>query len=208
MSEQSVSLRSRAVYTRVTNLVAGSWAVLAFYLVTRSLLITHEWIACIPAPIPLLAVWATLERKRWGRLTLLGISLTALGLCVTAIGMAACLNAEGHTPAHYALWALALYARNPETLLTIVLLAIATGIWMRRTTVIAEFERNKKTVLVLGQRAIAGALVACWALMAICVPLAARERPDRPPSRFEMLFGHHTSVSSRSSRSAHIVSNR
>src|SRR5579871_1738602 len=158
MSEPSVSLRSRSVYARVTNLVAGSWAVLAFYLMARALLVTREWVVSIVALIPLLAVWATLERKRWGRLALLGISLTALGLCVTAFGMIACLNSVGYKPAHYALHALTLYGRNPETLLIIVLLAIATGIWMLRATVVAEFEQNKRAVLAIGQRAIAGAL--------------------------------------------------
>ena len=208
MSDPSVSVGTQPPPGKVTNLLAGCWAVLAFYLMARSLLITREWVACIVAPIPLLAVWATMERKRWGRLTLLGISLTALGLTMTALGLAACLDGEGHTPAYYALQALNLYTHSPGISLTVVVLALVTGLWLRRESVVAEFEQNKRPVLKLGQQAIAGMLVVCWTLLVMFAPLTARDPMDKllrwPRSR----FGHQASINSRINRSDEARNNR
>lgn len=159
----------------LTTLLASCWGLASAYILFRSLLVTHDARPCFTALVPLVVVWATLERKRWGRLALLGLSATALGLFIAYTGFIAAIGASWEpaqrTLMNYARIALRLYADDPSTALTILLLAATTGLWLRRPAVIAEFERGKRATLAAAQRAIAMALVSCWGIILVFPPL-------------------------------------
>jgi len=210
MPEQSAPLRQKPFAARMTNLLAGGWAVLAFNLIMRSLFVTHQARPFLVALIPLLAVWATFERKRWGRLALVGVSLTALGLFLIASGMALIISTDVYPPslrdpAHYALQALWIYSQDPSTLVILPGLSIITGIWLSRSVVIAEFDRNKRSVLARGQFAIATALVAFWGFTVVFAPLALGERMAEPAKSY-LRHTPRASVSSRIIRSEALTS--
>ena len=148
---------------RVTNILAACWGVAAPYMLVRSVFISHQMRYGLAAPIPLLIVWATLERKRWGRLALLSISLTAVALFIGVAFIAFGLNAgvfagKQSSPGAIIAWFKSFYAQDGSTLVIVIGLAIATGFWMCRAAVVAEFERNKRSALAIGQWAIAVAL--------------------------------------------------
>jgi hypothetical protein len=143
--------------------------------------VTHDPRPCFAAIVPLVIVWATLERKRWGRLALLGLSATALGLFVAAIGFIAAVGDRWLHPAernlaNYAKIALHIYSADPTTAFTVLILAATTGLWLRRPVVIAEFERGKRATLAVAQRAIAMLLVSCWGMTVIFTPWTPSDR--------------------------------
>lgn len=152
---------------RVTNLLAAGWGVAAPYLLVRSVFVSHQILYGLAAPIPLFIVWATLERKRWGRLALLSISATAVALFVGVAFLAFGLNVgvfTGHqsSPGALVAWFKSFYAEDGTTLLIVIGLAVATGFWMCRAAVVEEFERNKRTALAVGQWAIAVSLAVAY----------------------------------------------
>ncbi len=165
----------------VTTLLASGWGLAAAYVLFHSLLVTHDVQPCFVALVPLVVVWATLERKRWGRLALLGLSATALGLFIAALGNAASQKDYGVKVPRHALqyyFNLALhnkYFDSPTTMLTVLTLAAMTGFWMRRPAVVAEFERGKRSTLAVAQKAIAMSLVGCWGLTVMFSPFNARQ---------------------------------
>jgi hypothetical protein len=164
----------------LTTLLACCWGFSSAYILFHSLLVTHDARPCFAALVPLVVVWATLERKRWGRLALLGLSAVALGLFIASIGFIAAIGTSWEptqrTLMNYARIALRLYADDPSTALTMLLLAATTGLWLRRPVIIAEFERGKRATLAAAQRAIAMALVSCWGIILVFPPLTPLNR--------------------------------
>jgi hypothetical protein len=160
----------------LTTLLASSWGLASAYILFYSLLVTHDARPCFAALIPLVVVWATLERKRWGRLALLGLSSTALGLFAAALGYSASvgnrwLPAENQNILGYLNVALHLYGYNsPGAALITLSLAATTGIWLRRPVVAAEFERGKRATMAVAQKAIAMTCVGCWGLTIAFLP--------------------------------------
>ena len=174
-----------------TTLLAIGWGVTSAYILFHSLLVTHDTRPCLAALAPLIVTWATLERKRWGRLALLGLSAVALGLFVGSLGLAASiaratLPAAQQTPLHCLEMAFGFFGeRNPYAGAIIVCLAAMTGFHLRRPSVVAEFERGKNQTLAVAQRAIAMTLVGCWGLtfVGVSLPKSAAKTPSPKHSR-------------------------
>jgi hypothetical protein len=153
----------------LTTLLAGGWGLSSAYIMFHSLLVTHDARLCIVWFVPMVIVWATLERKRWGRLALLGLSSTSLGLFVAGLGYVAAFGDSTFTPAqrdisHYSSLVIQMYSGAPTATYVTLFLAATTGFWMRLPAVVAEFERGKRVALAKAQQAIAFSLVACWAV--------------------------------------------
>jgi hypothetical protein len=139
-------------------------------MLVRSAFVSHQMRYGLGAPIPLFIVWATLERKRWGRLALVVISLTAVAMFIGVAFLAFGLNVgviTGHqgSPAALLAWLKNFYAQDTTTVAIVIGLAAATGFWMCRAAVVEEFERGKKNALALGQWAIAVVLAASYTAM-------------------------------------------
>ncbi len=152
---------------RVTNVVVACWGVAAQYMIVRSMFVSHQMRYGFGAPIPLFIVWATLERKRWGRLAVVVISLTAVAMFIGVAFLAFGLNlgvVMGHpsSPANMLAWFRNFYSQDSTTLAVVILLAIATGFWMCRAVVVAEFNKGKKNALAFGQWLIALALAVAY----------------------------------------------
>jgi hypothetical protein len=157
-----------------TTLFAVVWGLLASYQLLHGFLVTHSLRFMVVGPMVLLMVWATLERKRWGRLAMLGMSVTVLVVCLVGARLADVTGANGlHATLNF-------FAASPGGIGAMLLLATWTVFWLRRSAVVAEFEQGKRTGLRTGQRAIALTLVGLWALMLILPSLAsARNRHKR-----------------------------
>ncbi len=144
-------------------LLAGCWVFTGACGLFQSLLVTHEIIPCLASFAPLLGGWAALERKRWGRLALLGMSWTILGAGI--LGFSLLIMVENHygqhMPRKYAALAAVLlrfYAGNRPDVIRLPLAAVS-GVWLRRARVIAEFDYSKRRRLTVMQHCIAMALV-------------------------------------------------
>jgi len=152
----------------LTTLLAGGWGLSSAYIMFHSLLVSHDAKPALASFVPLVIVWAVLERKRWGRLAMLGLSSTALGLFVAGLGYVAAHGSQVLLPAerdfsHYSQLVIRMYSGAPRATYMTLILAATTGFWMRVPAVVAEFERGKRVALARAQRAIAFSLVACWA---------------------------------------------
>lgn len=135
------------------------------------------------ALVALIVVWATLERKRWGRLALQGLSATTLGMFIAALGYVARISGPwtGQVVsdlASYVQGALGIYSSDTAMGYTIVVLACISSLWLSRPAIIAEFERGKKRDLAAAQGLIAIALVGCWGAIVISNPVAPDERME------------------------------
>lgn len=145
----------------VTTFFAVGWGLIAAYQLIDGLLVTHSVRFIVDGPMALLMVWATLERKRWGRLALLGMSLTVMLVCLLGPRVAAMTGWDGLRAT------IEFFATTPGGLGAMLLLAGWTAFWMLRSAIVAEFEQGKRNGLRTGQRAIALTLVGLWALMLI-----------------------------------------
>ncbi|MCS6776497.1 MAG: hypothetical protein RMJ43_05695 [Chloroherpetonaceae bacterium] len=188
MSQSDRTLNGAPSTTRFfTTLLASGWGFAAAYALFHALLISHDLRLFTASLVPLMAVWATLERKRWGRLALLGMSATALGLFVALLGSVAQvftrLKPEEQTAERFSVLVLAYFDQRAEIALTLLALALMTGFWMRRPTVVAEFERGKKATLAAGQRAIALCLVAFWGVSLLLAPASRPVEKPKTPRR-------------------------
>ena len=175
MSERIAPVRCKAstAARSGTTLFAVGWGLLASYQLLQGLLVTHSLRFMVVGPLALLMVWATLERKRWGRLALLGMSGTVVIVCLVGDRLADASGAVGlHTTLHF-------FAAVPGGLVALLLLAAWTIFWMHRSIIVAEFEQGKRSGLQTGQRAIAAALVGFWAALLILPSPASTRRAYR-----------------------------
>ena len=161
-------------HATLTNGIALAWGASFAYVLLSALFVSHQFSSALASTIPLIVVWATLERKRWGRFAILGLSFTMIGLFV-----------EGHL--YYALHnvralpeslsstcaklALGLYADSSLLALSVMTLATFSIIWMYLPATVQEFEKSKMVTMSVAQRAIALFLVSMWALQLVCTPL-------------------------------------
>ena len=205
--------------TFCTTLLACLWGAEAAYILSYSLFITHNMHLGLTALVPLVAVWATLERKRWGRLALMGLSLTTIGFFLVAVTVLIFLpnptqTVEMQSLTHLLYSLEATYNIGMPVVLGILLLAAFTGPWLCHPLVVAEFDQRKQRSMANAQRAIATVLVGCWGAAIALHPLLAIDRDTGnlgrysldagPRSRGAHLSRHHGShnLSSRPSRSA------
>lgn len=165
-------------YTRkslITDSLAGIWVLLNIYGVLCDLATPPApTFAGVMALLTLLVVaWSALERKRWGRLALLGIA----GIKFIDISMAlVCLLTLGHLgfdvhmhgvwcpllvySSHYGERSVAIAIR---TLLGCGLLTVVTVLWLLHPDVRTEFNNRKQFRTSRTQFAIALFLVMVWA---------------------------------------------
>jgi hypothetical protein len=188
-----------------TTFFAVGWGLLASYQLLHGLFVTHSVRFMVDGPMALLMVWATLERKRWGRLALLGMSLTVLFVCLLGPRLADATDSDGlHATVDS-------FASSPGGMGAMLLLAAWTVFWLRRSAVVAEFEQGKRTGLLTGQRAIALTLVGLWALMLILPSRASAHKRHSGVGRNIVSVsqsGAPPAVSSRTVRSAPSANSR
>jgi hypothetical protein len=188
---------------RWTTVLACAWGLVSAFVFFNSLLVTHESRSCFASAIVLAIVWATLDRKRWGRLALLGMSKTILVL----FAVFAAFSTVSVGAATLAVSVL----RGASTLPYLaVCLAIASRLWLGRPAVAVEFERGKRPALTGSQSVIALTLVVFWALSFVDLPatrLAARPGA-RLPSAAWQAEQPYASIASRTARSAAAASSR
>ena len=189
-----------------TTLLATAWGITSAYILFYSLLVSHNVRPCLAALVPLVITWAILERKRWGRLALLGLSAVALGLFVGTIGLCASiahatLPAAQQTPLRFLEMALGFFGeKNSMAGGIIVGLAAMTGFYLRRPAVVAEFERGKKPTIALAQKGIAAVLVGSWSLTFLGAPLPIPRVKTAVSSPARMARRHSGAVSRASIR--------
>jgi hypothetical protein len=199
MSELDGSLLAISPNTRrLTTLLASGWGLFSAYIFFQSLLITHDTRLCCVGLVPLVVVWATLERKRWGRLALLGLSATTLGIFTVVVAYLASFGVRIHPSpssiASDARLALHIFTNSPNLALIVLALSMATGLWLCRREVIAEFNHGKRKNLAIAQHVIAFCLVGCWGLTVALVPLTSAAKgpipaPLIPPVATSTLHG-------------------
>lgn len=158
-----------------TNILAILWGAVAAYILFDSLLITHKNRFAIAAIFPLISAWATLERKRWGRLALMGLSLATVVVFALMTGLFARFyhpwQEEALTLGNSATTLIVAYGIGTAAAIGLLTLAAVTGFWLCLPNVAAVFNQNKRATLVTAQRAIAMVLVGCWAAAIALVPL-------------------------------------
>jgi hypothetical protein len=190
MSVPNSGSSSTPASTRLlTTLLASGWGLASAYTLFHSLIVRPDARLCFAALVPLVIVWATLERKRWGRLALLGLSATALGMFVSLLGTVAATANDVPNPSlsTYAQIALGHFGNKPEIALCVLGLAMMTGVWLRRPLVVAEFERGKRATLAVAQKAIAMSLVVFWGVTVLLSPQPAEKQDAKKASAAENL---------------------
>ena len=150
-----------------TTIIACAWGLVSAYTLFFSLLVQPNMRYFLIALFPLVAVWAAIERKRWGRLALLGLSSAALGVFAADIGWTIASNYtkfQAHKVNVNTLVddALKFFNYQPQIALAILVLAAMTAFWMCRPTVRIEYDRGKNATLAVAQKAIAMTVVGCW----------------------------------------------
>jgi hypothetical protein len=152
---------------RCTTLLASLWGAVAAYILCHSLIVTHNKRYTVAALVSLVTVWATLERKRWGRMALIGLSVTTMGVFGFFVGAFSAFSDSSQSPEvrsmHKAMMKVAnCYGISIPGIIALLLLAVVSSLWLCRAEVVAEFNQHKHALLVSGQRVIATTLVACW----------------------------------------------
>ena len=201
-----------------TNILAVLWSIVAAYVLFDSLLITHKHRYAVAAIFPLISAWATLERKRWGRLALMGLSVATVVVFALLSGVFARFyhpwQEEAQTLGSGATSLILAYGIGTAAAVGLLTLAAVTGCWLCLPHVAAVFNQNKRATLVKAQRGIAIVLAGCWAAAIALAPLMnegdqdGRVNPTRARPRGNP---HHGSVSvnpSSQSEVAHNDSNR
>lgn len=143
-----------------TTLLSSLWGAVASYMMFYSLLVTQHPRLLLVELVPLLTVWAALERKRWGRLTMIGLSLTLLGSFVLLV----CLSILFHQSFNVIVLSplLNAYDINVPAIIGLLILAVLTYTWFSSSFVIQEFNKNKRATLSKSQHLIAVVMVTCW----------------------------------------------
>ncbi len=169
-----------ALTAPLTNALACLWGAAAAYILCCSLLITHRYGYALAALVPLIAAWATLERKRWGRMALTGLSMITACPFIFLLAEFAALHSQAQ-PKKFTLGSgvrdiAALYDISATAGFGLVVLAVVTWLWMLRRQVKNEFNQHKKNTLANAQRAIATVLVCCWGGAVALTPLVTGGR--------------------------------
>ncbi len=168
-----------------TTLIACAWGLASAYTLFFSLLVKPNMRYFLIALFPLVAVWATIERKRWGRLALLGLSSAALGFFAANIGRVISVNYPAYQKGTLNVedvveTLLKPFNYQPQIAMAVLVLAAMTAFWMCRPNVRAEYERGKNATLAVAQRAIAMTVVGCWGITFL-LPTGTLAANDKKP---------------------------
>jgi hypothetical protein len=147
----------------------------------RALFFEHSVALALAYIITLLVVWATLERKRWGRLALLGMSIAVPLTLICGLVYFAYILGHGVDPfiatSSSAKW-ITSFCCGPTPAAGLILLSLLAGLWLQQPTVAAEFERGKHRGLATSQRGIAVVLVVLWLVIVFSSSMVARQIPQ------------------------------
>lgn len=191
------SLRSLSLTRATTTLLCCVWAYTFAYSFFQSVLERSSPLVMLAATLPIAAVWAALERKRWGRLVLMAQSVLAHLLFGIMVVFLACSRERVAGPVDHNLfgyinYALQLFGETPETTLSILLLAALTAVWLSMPCVRDDFESQKKAFLSPGQQIIAAAVIGMWGLTMATSPTVQETRmpnlPFKTPRRVTMRY--------------------
>ena len=179
--------------TRCTTLLACLWGAAAAYILCHSLIVTHNKRYTIAAIVSLITVWATLERKRWGRMALIGLSVTTMGMFRVLRQRVFCVFRFFSAPevrytAQCSMKVADYYGISIPVTFGLLLLAVVSSLWLCRAEVVAEFNQHKRAVLVSGQRVIAITLVVCWGAAIALNPMLPFQQGG-PATRFPPSLG-------------------
>ena len=176
----------------MTTMLASCWGLVSAYVLCAAIMagIAPKAMAftIFATLVPLVAVWATIERKRWGRLALFGLSATAIGLFIAAFGLVAAFQANGRSAEDLEVYLPHFVDRSVFGAL--VLVAVINAYWLRRPAVIAEFEFQKRSGLAIAQRVIATSLVGCWGMTMILTPYISNPQLLYKPTQTEKRNDH------------------
>ncbi len=181
---------------RATTVLASLWGLLSAYQFLASVLITHDVRLYLAAPAPFLAAWAALERRRWARLTLLclsGATLALFGLAFAAFKFRIGGASFPLPLSDSLLSALAAIGPGAAGGAVKLLVAGASLAWLSSGTARSEFEIAKQKRLDLGQRMIAGFLVALWACALLFGPTSSPALLTRQQGS-RTVIAHHVPV--------------
>jgi hypothetical protein len=195
--EPSESARAAALARGLTTLLCCGWGYSFAYSFFRCMLDGSGVIVCLAAALPLAAVWAALERKRWGRLSLIVLSILAQALFVVMLSILLYSNHVRPEPADHHLSgclhdAIHLFSETPDTTVAVLVLSFVTFVWFCMPWVRTEYVHQKKNYLSPGQRVIALSVVTLWGLTMIASPTPpetnAPNTPLKTPRRLTMRY--------------------
>ncbi len=165
----------------VTTSVAIGWGIVAAFTMFRALFFEHSVALALAYIITLLVVWATLERKRWGRLALLGMSIAVPLTLISGLVYFAYIIGHSVDPfiatSSSAKW-ITSFCCGPTPAAGLILLSLLAGLWLQQPTVAAEFERGKHRGLATSQRGIAVVLVGLWLVIVFSSSMVAKQIPQ------------------------------
>ena len=175
-SPQPTSIAVSPVTRRLTTALVLAWGLFSAIALAYGSVIAFDLRVILAAIVPLAAVWAALDRKRWGRMTLIFVGSIAwlgylLAFVYTLLTGKTWIDGEFSLP-NYAYMALRMmWADYPEAGMIGLTLAAITLVWMFRSTVIAEFAKGRQHVLSFGQKLIASILAFFWLYAMLFTPL-------------------------------------
>jgi len=193
----SASLRPIYHARLLTTLLCCVWGYTFAYTFFQCVLDNASPLTMLAAALPLAAVWAALERKRWGRLVLIVLSLLAHGLFAMMLMSLAFSNQVPLAPSErhlfgYITHAVSLFGDTPGATLSILLLSGFTAVWLCLPWVRDEFEKQKHVDLTPGQRVIAASVVILWSVTMVATPTVLESRspnlPLRTPRRLTLRY--------------------
>ncbi len=174
---------------RITTTLVALWGLLSAYALAYGAIVETDLRTILASIVPLAAVWAAMDRKRWGRMTLVFVSAIAcIGYVITLMYVAATgrgwMDGE-FTLANCASMALReMWNDYPEAGIVGLGLAAFSLFWMFRRTVLQEFSKGKQIKLSPGQRVIAIVLAFLWLYTMLFSQLAPVPRmPALAPPR-------------------------
>ena len=196
-SGSPTSLPFSSISRGVTTLLCCGWGYSFAYSFFQCIVENSKPLVLLASALPLVAVWAALERKRWGRLALIGLSLLAHGLFALMLIVLAYSNEHWIPPSDQHLvgyfgTALRLFSDSPSTTIGILFLSAITATWLCIPTVRDEYIKKKKPFLTPAQRVIAATVISVWGITMIATPTIVESRtpniPLKAPRRISLRF--------------------
>lgn len=163
------------VSRNVTTVLTAGWGYYFISAFFRDITGHTNLFVCITALFPICAVWASLGRKRWGRMTLIvasALALTLFALMIVQNRLPTIGDRYSVGPASYdcLVYVVQIFGETPIDIAGGLVLALCTVAWFSTPLVRQEYEKTKKTELEVGQQIISGFIVLSWMTAAIVSP--------------------------------------
>ena len=180
------SLPLSSISRGVTTLLCCGWGYSFAYSFFQCIIENSGPLVLLAAALPLVVVWAALERKRWGRLALIGLSLLAHAIFALMMVDLAYSNevaiplSDRHIFGYFDA-ALRLFSDTPTTTIGVLILSAFTAIWLCIPIVRDEYTKKKKPFLTPGQRIIAATVISIWGITMIATPTIVESNTPNIP---------------------------